>query len=122
MTGRSNLSTSTALTSMESSATKKRSSCKNPWDMRPKRVVLPSNGYSSHCMASNRLVGDKLGCLYLWDSAQTTTTALGSGRCEVSLQVAQASARHRTRNGRLAGSGTCRSKIAKAAHECGTLG
>ncbi len=39
---------------------------------------------------------DKLGCLYLWDSAQTTTTALGSGRCEVSLPVTQASAWHVT--------------------------
>jgi len=41
-------------------------------------------------------IADKLGCLYVWDSAQTTTTALGSGRCEVLLLVVQASARRVT--------------------------
>ncbi len=41
--------------------------------------------------------GDELGCLYLWDSAQTTTTTLGSGRCEVSLPVTQASTWPETR-------------------------
>ena len=54
-------------------------------------IVRDSWGQGTLCGA------DELGCLYLWDSAQTTTTALGSGRCEVLQLVTQASTRHVTR-------------------------